>query len=326
MSASPQAGSAQPIHPPFWAFVVVILTGVALSVSSRVGGAFAVAVDNPFEAALVNFIVGWVMLVVIIAFMPAARRQLGAIRSYISGGSLPWWALLGGFAGAFYVAMQCTAVPLIGVAVFTVAVVAGQTSSSLLIDRFGIGPAGRQVISGARVLGAVLTVVAVAIAVSNRFSAASISVAAVLAAIGGGIALSGQQAFNGRLGARTRQPIAAALVSFTFGMVGLALLVGILNVTGHLTWGALPTGPWWIYLSGAMGVIYIAVSSWVVPKVGVLIFGLLTVVGQLGGALLFDVAAPLPGSQVSLQLISGLVLTVIAVAIATRRRKPATQG
>ena len=323
MNSTPPPAPTQPIHPPMWAFVVVILTGVALSVSSRVGGAFAVAVKNPFEAALVNFVVGWVMLVIIIAFMPAARKQLGAIPGYIKERTLPWWALLGGFAGAFYVAMQCTAVPMIGVAIFTVAVVAGQTSSSLLIDRFGIGPAGRQVISGARVVGAVLTVVAVAIAVSNRFSTASISIAAVLAAIGGGIALSGQQAFNGRLGARTRQPIAAALVSFTFGLTGLAILVVILDVTGHLTWGALPTGPWWIYLSGAMGVIYIAVSSWVVPKVGVLIFGLLTVVGQLGGALLFDIVAPLPGSQVSVQLIFGLVLTVIAVAIATRRKKPA---
>lgn len=319
--STPTPTPTQPIHPPFWAFVVVILTGGALSVSSRVGGAFAVAVNNPFEAALVNFVVGWVLLVIIIAFMPAARKQLGAIPGYIKERSLPWWALLGGFAGAFYVAMQCSAVPLIGVAIFTVAVVAGQTSSSLLIDRFGIGPAGRQVISGARVIGAVLTVIAVAIAVSNRFSGASISIAAVLAAIGGGIALSGQQAFNGRLGARTRQPIAAALVSFTFGMVGLAVLVGLLNVTGHLTWGALPTGPWWIYLSGVMGVIYIAVSSWVVPKVGVLIFGLLTVVGQLAGALVFDILAPLPGSEVSVQLVSGLALTAIAVFIATRRKK-----
>lgn len=308
-------------HPPGWTYPVVVGTGIALAVSSRANGAFAVAVNSPFEAAWVNFAIGLILLTVIIVFMKQARAGLRSLPGFLKSKALPWWALFGGVCGAFYVTMQSVAVPLLGVAVFTVAVVAGQTSSSLLVDRFGIGPAGRQIITVYRIVGAALTVVAVTIAVSNRFGGASLSIAAILAALGGGIALSGQQAFNGRVGAITRQPIAAAWLSFLLGFLSLTVLVLALDLSHHMELAPLPSGPWWIYLSPFMGVIYIVASSWIVPKVGVLIFGLLTVLGQLAGALLFDIFAPLPGSDVSINLVSGLVLAFIAVFIATRRKK-----
>ena len=61
---------------------------------------------------------------------------------------------------------------LLGVALFTVATVTGQTLSGLLVDRMGIGPAGKRAITGIRVIGSVLTVAAVAWAVSPAASAA----------------------------------------------------------------------------------------------------------------------------------------------------------
>ena len=61
---------------------------------------------------------------------------------------------------------------LLGVALFTVATVTGQTLSGLLVDRLGIGPAGKKSITGIRVLGSVLTIAAVAWAVSPRFGGA----------------------------------------------------------------------------------------------------------------------------------------------------------
>ena len=310
-------------HPPAWSYVVAAIAGVALSVSARIGGAFTLAVHNPIEAAMVNFGIGLLILIVIAISLPKVRAQVRMVPLLLSTRVLPWWAFFGGFAGAFYVSTQSFAVPLIGVASFTVAVVAGQTSSSLVIDRFGLGPAGRQIISALRVIGAILTVIAVAIAVSTRFSGAGFSVAAIIAAFAGGVGLATQQALNGRLSVATKQPLAAALVSFALGFFALVVLVLVLNATSTLAWGALPTGPWWIWTSGAMGVTYIAVGAWIVPKVGVLVFGLLTVVGQLAGALMFDVLAPLPGSVVTVQLVLGLALTIVAVTIATWRKKAA---
>lgn len=309
------------LRPPLWTIPVTIGAGVAVSVSSRVNGQFAVIVGNPFEAAIVNFAVGLIALSILLVAIPSVRSGLRLIRPALVARTLPWWALLGGLGGAIYVTMQSVSVPLIGVAAFTVAVVAGQTSSSLLVDRFGIGPAGRQVVTGTRVLGAVITVIAVTIAVSNRFSGASLSIAAVLMAFAGGVSLSGQQAFNGRLGVAARQPITAAWVSFAVGFVLLGILIAIMWATNHIDFGALPTSPWWLYIPGLMGVIYIITAAWIVPKIGVLIFGLTVVVGQLLGALLLDVFFPVSTSAVGWQLVTGVVLTFVAVLIASRPRR-----
>ena len=62
------------------------------------------------------------------------------------------------------------------------ATVTGQTLSGLLVDRMGIGPAGKRPITGIRVLGSVLTVAAVAWAVSPQFSAPGIRAAVWLVA------------------------------------------------------------------------------------------------------------------------------------------------
>ena len=78
--------------------------------------------------------------------MPALSR---AVRD----GRLHWWQLLGGIAGASFVASQALTTPLIGVAPFMVAFVAGQTVGGLGVDALGLGPAGRQRATLARIAG-----------------------------------------------------------------------------------------------------------------------------------------------------------------------------
>ena len=60
-----------------------------------------------------------------------------------------------------------------GVTVFTVAVVAGQVSGSLFVDRAGLGPAGHMPLSIRRVLAAGLALLAVAVAGWNQPAATS---------------------------------------------------------------------------------------------------------------------------------------------------------
>ena len=61
-------------------------------------------------------------------------------RAAARAGALRPWQLLGGVAGASLVASQGITVGTIGVALFVVAVVAGQTSSGLAVDHAGLGP------------------------------------------------------------------------------------------------------------------------------------------------------------------------------------------
>ena len=59
------------------------------------------------------------------------------MRAPVRVGRLRWCQLRGGFGGAIFVASQSVTVSTLGVAMFTVCIVAGQTGISLLVDRLG---------------------------------------------------------------------------------------------------------------------------------------------------------------------------------------------
>jgi transporter family-2 protein len=75
------------------------------------------------------------------------------------------------------------------------------------------------------------------------------------------------------------------------------------------------SGPWWMFLGGSMGVIYIAFSAVAVQHLGVLDFTLFSVAGMLCGSLLIDLVAPTAGTKISGYLIAGLLLTYLGVII-----------
>lgn len=292
--------------------------GALTALQSRINGELATATESGVQAALVSFGSGWIILTVILVASPAVRRGLGDVRRALGDGRLRWWQVIGGLLGGFFVAVQSATVPIIGVAVFTVAVVAGQVSNSIVVDRWGLGPAGRQPVTAARVVSAVLALTAVVIAVSDRLGGtvegAGLPVAFALIA---GLAIAVQQAINGRVGAAARNAWTAAWLNFTLGTVMLGAVLGLAWGLTEFDPGEFPTGPWWIYLGGAIGVLFIAAAAWVVQRLGVLLFALLTITGQLTGAVLLDVFAPAAGVSIHITLVIGVVLAGAAVAVGT---------
>jgi bacterial/archaeal transporter family-2 protein len=309
--------------PPWWASRTVagtgaVVVGALTAYQSRVNGELAVATGNGVQAAVVSFGSGWLILTVLLVLVARYRHGVAAVVSAVRQRRMPWWQVMGGVFGGFFVGVQSVTVPLIGVAVFTVAVVAGQSGSSLAVDRAGFGPAGRQPITGARVVSAILAVAAVGIAVSDQLEGLSLAgVWPILIAILAGVFIAFQQAINGRVAAVARQPISAAFVNFTLGFALLGGALGIAWALSDIDPGPLPAGPWWIYTGGAVGVIFIATAAWVVQRLGVLLFVLLSVSGQLIGALLLDVIAPTPGTSVHATLVAGVLVAGAAVAIGT---------
>lgn len=298
------------------AAVTAFFVGALTALQSRINGELADVTDSGLQAALVSFASGWTLLTIALVASPGMRRGVRDVMRALRSGSLRWWQVLGGLLGGFFVAVQSATVPLLGVAVFTVAVVAGQVTNSIVVDRLGLGPAGRQEVTPARVIAAVLALAAVIIAVSDRLQgAAEGSLLAVVAALVAGLAIAVQQAINGRVGAAARSAWTAAWFNFTLGTTMLGAALGLAWALTDLDPGALPTGPWWIYLGGSIGVLFIAAAAWVVQRLGVLLFALLTITGQLTGALLLDVVAPTAGVYVHLTLIIGVALAGIAVVV-----------
>jgi transporter family-2 protein len=305
----------------FVPIAAALAVGILVALQARINGQLSTELDNGLQAALISFGSGLVLLSAM--WLLSGRMRAGGRRMVLAvrQGTLPLWMILGGFLGGFFVTVQSTTVPMIGVAVFTVAVVAGQSAISLIVDRIGLGPAGKQPITVLRVAAAILAVGAVVLAIADRFGVGStVTPLAVGFALVAGSAIAFQQAMNGRVSRASHSPFTAAWLNFAFGTVGLGIALGVAAVvTGHPI-GELPSGPWWIYVGGVIGVVFIATSAWVLPIIGVLVFALVAIAGQLIGSLLLDVVFPVPGSNVTWNLIAGVLLALVAVVLATRRR------
>ena len=276
-------------------------------------------VGSGLEAASWSFGSG---LIILTFLLVANQRMRVGVKKVVQGlrrRDFPRWYILGGLVGGAFVGVQASVVPLIGVALFTVAVVAGQSSNALLVDRMGLGPAGSTAISPIRVIASVLAVVGVIVAVSNRLTG-EISLMPVVLAFLAGALVAIQQAINGRIGVTAGNAFSSTWFNMVFGTSALIAASFTQVFWGDMQVSALPSDSWWVYTGGIVGVVFIAMSVWVVPKVGVLIFVLISVSGQLTGALFLDIVMPTSGTVITPTLFIGVGLTFAAIALSVSPR------
>ncbi|CCH35028.1 DMT family transporter [Actinosynnema sp. NPDC047251] len=299
--------------------LVAFIGGVFLAVQGRVNGQLGSAFGDGFVAALVSFAGGLVVLLAVVPTTRAGRAGLRRLRDVLRAGGIRWWQCVGGACGAFFVSTQGLTVPVLGVATFTVAVVAAQVVSSLLVDRAGVGPASVRPFTGPRVAGAALTVVAVGIAVSDEFGRPEALWPALLPALAG-LGLGWQQAVNGQVREAARSTRVTTLVNFATGTVVLVAVCAVDVAVRGLPVTA-PSGPW-LYAGGVLGIVAIGSAVPAVRWSGVLLTGLGQVAGQLVGALAVDAVLP-AGAALSAVTVVGTALALVAVGIAAlpgRRR------
>lgn len=281
-----------------------VASGALVAYQQRINGDLAQSLDDPMLAAVVSFATGLVVVTAAVALRRPAREALRRLPE------VPWRWRIGGLGGATLVAVGAAAAPRIGVALLTVGLVAGSTVGGLVVDRVGLGPGGAHPLSSARLVGAGLCLLSIALAAREGLDAAS--PALLVLVFVAGFLISVQQALNGRVRVVTHAAV-ATLVNFVVGTTALlvALLVTAL-VTGvpARSW----PGPdrWWLYLGGPMGATFVAVAAVVVRRLGVLRLGLAVTAGQVCGGLLLDLDRGVSGLTVA-----AAALTLVAVGISS---------
>jgi len=289
------------------------LSGALIALQARANGELSHRLDNGLQAALVSFSSGLLIILIITPFSPHIKEGIRNLRAAISRKEIARWKLLAGALGGSFVAIQTQIVPLIGVAIYSVASIAGQTAMSLVVDRIGLTGGGKKLISPRRVLAAVLTVLAVLVSVWDRIDANNLSMLAVTAGCIAGAVVGVQRALNGQINEHSHQSFTTSLLNFITGTSFLVILILIGIAVGKNDLSPLPAGPWWIYTGGVIGVIYIAFTSTIVQHLGVLTFTLFSVGGQLAASLIIDLVSPTDGVSVSAYLVTGLAMTYVGV-------------
>ncbi|NBQ00997.1 MAG: DMT family transporter [Actinobacteria bacterium] len=291
------------------------LSGVMIAFQARANGELSHRLDNAPQAALVSFSSGLFFITIYAIFSPKIKEGIKRLRSAVSRGEIPKIRLLAGSLGGAFVALQTSVVPLIGVALYSVASIAGQSAVSLLVDRIGLTGGGVKLISPRRIAAAVITVIAVLVSVIDKLEADNFQLFALLLALIAGALVGVQRALNGQINGHSQNSYTTSLLNFITGTSFLTLFIIILIALGRVELQPLPIGPWWIYTGGVIGVIYIAATSLIVQHLGVLTFTLFSVGGQLIASLLLDIYSPTQGVSVSWYLVSGIAMTYIGVLV-----------
>jgi transporter family-2 protein len=300
--------------------LLAALSGILIAAQSRVNGGLSAALGNSTEAAVYSFGSGFLLLNVIALANPRVRAGVRRIFAGVRSGELPTWRLSAGAMGGIFVAIQTFTVPIIGVALLSVVMIAGQTVASLIVDRVGITGGGKQPITTRRVLAAIITIIAVLVAVWQEIRLANISVVPIIIVFLGGFMIGVQRALNGQINDISGQSFSTTWLNFFTGTSTLLLLLVINTIRGQEIVG-LPSSPWWIYWGGTIGVLYIASSSVIVAKIGVLSFTLFATGGQLIGSLIFDLIAPPQDVAVGFNLIIGILITYVGVVVGGLRKQ-----
>ncbi|MGJ8623182.1 MAG: DMT family transporter [Yoonia sp.] len=138
---------------------------------------------------------------------------------------------------------------------------------------------------------------------------------AVLAILAG-VLVSLSRQVNGRLALST----SAMESSFWNHLVGLVFITVVAMGLGGLFAGTPESAPWWAYLGGPVGVVFIAAGSWLIARLGAAMTALLIIAGQMVCGVLLDVAMGAPGNIGARVVGVGLILAGMWVAQGGRKR------
>jgi len=133
---------------------------------------------------------------------------------------------------------------------------------------------------------------------------------------GGMIAL--QAPTNAMLGRAGGSPVLAALISFA---VGTASLLAVWLASGNRPRPSSFAGlPWYAWIGGAYGAIYVGVASYAAPRIGLAALITVGIAGQIVMAMALDHlgAFGLPREPISPMRVGGAVLVAAGVMLVRR--------
>jgi transporter family-2 protein len=301
-----------------------------LPMQARVNAGLSVRIDDGVQAGVLSSVAGLVFIAILALLLPSVRHSIAAIPAAVRTRAFPRWSMLSGAIGAYWILGQGVAAGVLGIALFTIANVAGQTLGGIAMDLWGIGPAGRRRVTWSRILGATVIVIAVAWAVAPIFAAPAPAAGGfplllLLLPFTAGLLNGLQTVMNGLQTAHYRSFIPAALINFILGTLLLALLAAV-RAVGDGNLSAPPVEPWY-YLGGPLGVMCVGLAAYLAKHLGILLTSLGMIAGQLIGALVLEALWPADVHAGSLlQELFATVLAVAGVVIASVERRTASRG
>lgn len=134
------------------------------------------------------------------------------------------------------------------------------------------------------------------------------TLAVAFAAIGGAL-LPIQFLINARLSQGFQNPLWATTVSFVVGTLGLLAWMAMRGQLGSANWQGALALPWWAWVGGLLGAVYVSLTIITVPVIGPTALVVLLILGQMvAGTTLDHFGILTQADPVSLPKLLGLAL------------------
>ena len=293
---------------------LAFVAGIAATLQAGISGQLAHELNDGIMAALISNI-GGALFTGLFLLNPEVRKKGKKLFQDVISGKFAKWQLLGGVAGAVYISTASSTVSIIGTGLFTVVLVASQNMSGIVADRFGLSAGSRKKITPRRSIAAVIGIAAVLLSVADfQGKILWIPIAAVVMA---GVAVTVQFALNGRVTKAANSQV-SAFINFPMSLITVSITLIVMNLFGK-NWNTWPN-QWWLYTAGFLGAVVVYLAAATIRTLGVLLFGLASVAGQLITSIALDVILPNANINVGWALISGAGLMLLAVYLASDLR------
>jgi len=261
--------------------------GAVIPAQTAVNARLRASIGAPIPAAFISFLIAFVCAVVLAGVLALTT---GPSIDLTQAFGEPWWVWIGGLMGVIFITGNVILFPKIGSVETVVLPILGQVIMALVIDNFGLFGAAVTPVNFARVLGALIVVagiVLVHVVGKDATAAGDTHAPGALAAwrtfgVFMGMCSASQTAANGYLGEVLGSSIQAGAVNLGVGVTLLFLLSILLKDSRTALLSGIEPGPWWMWLGGVFGAIFVVGAATLSPLIGT---GA-TVIGILAGTIL----------------------------------------
>lgn len=296
---------------------LALVAGGLLAVQAGANAQLSRAVGSPFAATTLQLSVGTGILLAV-ALVTGTIAALGALPQ------AELWHAAGGTASAFYVVSTILLFPRLGAVVSVGLFIAGQMLASLALDTFGLlGVAATGLRSGAA-LGTLAVMTGAALIVFGQKGGVESLKPSQLGWFGLALLAGAGLPVQGAVNALLRHDLGGA--AFAVGTVSflVATLAMAIVLIATLAWprtarpniGGVSSMPWWGWLGGFAGAVYVTTLFTAIPVIGAAAAVGLTVAGQQVASIFVDRYGwfRLPMRPVSGLRLLGVVLLLTGVA------------
>lgn len=304
--------------------ILGFLAGVGLPIQTSVNTRLRKKVGSPYNASLVSFVVA---LLFLSALLLITGQGLHIPLAQLL--NEPAWIWIGGICGLVFLTGNILLFSKLGGVQTVVLPVLGQILMGLIIDNFGLFYSQKTPLSVFRIAGAVMVilgVVLVSMAKENKTASEKLQKSEsttlwIWRAFGifAGILSATQIAVNGYLGKVVGSPIKASAISFTVGIIFLAIICIVLhfkNGKSESFKNESAKNPWWMWIGGILGGLYILANVYLSRIVGTGMTVIILLIGSTTGGILVDHFGMFesPKKPINAQKILGVLIMILGAA------------